>query len=104
MGIPDALPPPSSDPRLLRRRLVLARAGSRARPGPGGLRLPAVGVLEKYPADAGLVLFVLFMLSSTAFDGFHSTIQWLKGYWEVLSPQIRWVDTAWLSPCFFVNS
>lgn len=76
---------------------LLGQMSMRARPGTGGLRMPAVGVLEKYPADAGLILFVLFMLSSTAFDGFHSTIPWLKAYWEVLYPRISWVDTAWTS-------
>jgi hypothetical protein len=76
---------------------LLGQMSVRGRPRPGGLRLPAVGVLEKYPADAGLILFVLFMLSSTAFDGFHSTIQWLKAYWEVLYPRISWADTAWMS-------
>jgi hypothetical protein len=51
--------------------------------------------LRRPPADLGLILFVLFMLSSTAFDGLHSTAAWAAGYWKVVYPQISWVDTVW---------
>jgi hypothetical protein len=41
--------------------------------GKVALRPPFVGLLEGKAVDFSLLLFVLFMLSSTAFDGFHAT-------------------------------
>lgn len=41
------------------------------------LRLPFVGLLEEKPHHISLVIFILFMLSSTAFDGLSETIVWL---------------------------
>jgi hypothetical protein len=34
------------------------------------------------------VLFILFMLSSTAFDGLHSTLPWVSLYWKHFYPGI----------------
>jgi hypothetical protein len=43
--------------------------------------------LVKQPADhASLLLFVLFMLSSTAFDGIHETLPWTKIFWAGVYP------------------
>lgn len=42
------------------------------------LRPPLVGLLKEKPEHFSLLLFILFMLSSTAFDGFKSTAHWLK--------------------------
>lgn len=44
------------------------------------LRTPFVGLIQEKAENLSLVLFILFMLSSTAFDGFHSTTTWIK--WE----------------------
>jgi hypothetical protein len=41
------------------------------------LRPPFVGLLIGKAEHFSLLLFILFMLSSTAFDGFRSTIQWI---------------------------
>jgi hypothetical protein len=53
-------------------------------------RRPLVGALEATPSDAGLVVFVLFMLSSTAYDSLHDTQLWTGLFWKtaltVLSP------------------
>lgn len=40
------------------------------------LRPPVVGLLKGKAERFSLVLFILFMLCSTAFDGFRSTVQW----------------------------
>lgn len=40
------------------------------------LRLPFAGLLEQKSARFSLLLFILFMLSSTAFDGFRGTTAW----------------------------
>jgi hypothetical protein len=58
-------------------------------PGPAGrirLRQPFIGLLQE-PADHfSLLLFVLFMLSSTAFDGVHDTRPWVVLFWKYLYP------------------
>jgi hypothetical protein len=54
------------------------------------LRLPFVGLLEQ-PADhPSILLFVLFMLSSTAFDGVHETLPWVQVFWKYVYPVLAW--------------
>lgn len=55
-------------------------------------RVPFIGVLRFQPGDWGAVLFIMFMLSSTAFDGFHATVPWADTYWKGIYPQIAWID------------
>lgn len=50
--------------------------GSRLR-----LRAPFSGVLDAPAENFGLLVFVLFMLSSTAFDGLRETVVWQKIFW-----------------------
>jgi hypothetical protein len=78
------------------------------------LRRPFVGLLEE-PADHfSLLLFVLFMLSSTAFDGVHETVPWVglfwKGLYPLLSsmidlPYLAWVNVyyAWQWAMLFLS-
>jgi hypothetical protein len=50
------------------------------------LRQPFIGLLKE-PADHfSLLLFVLFMLSSTAFDAVHETLPWVQLFWKYLYP------------------
>lgn len=42
------------------------------------LRPPYVGLLKEKTTHASLLLFILFMLSSTAFDGFRGTSTWVN--------------------------
>jgi len=42
------------------------------------------GVLEGNADRMSLVLFVLFMLSSTTFDGMHETLVWMNVFWKYL--------------------
>jgi hypothetical protein len=52
------------------------------------VRQPFIGLLEE-PADHfSLLLFVLFMLSSTAFDGVHETRPWVLVFWKGIYPQL----------------
>lgn len=46
------------------------------------------GESDEHDRGLGFVLFVLFMLSSTAFDGLHSTLPWMKMYWNGLYPAL----------------
>jgi len=45
------------------------------------LRAPFVGLIQTRAESFSLLLFVLFMLSSTAFDGLHATAAWFKLFW-----------------------
>ncbi|MEK6787760.1 MAG: hypothetical protein AABY68_02265 [Pseudomonadota bacterium] len=53
-------------------------------------RWPGAGLLASRPSSLSEVLFILFMLSSTAFDGFHATQAWALVFWQdifaLLSP------------------
>lgn len=60
------------------------------------LRVPFSGLLEEQPRDFGLVVFVLFMLSSTAFDGLHGTQPWVNFYWSQVNPHL--VERLGLEP------
>ena len=54
-------------------------------PGPGRsvvLRQPFIGLLKEKASHFSLLLFVLFMLSSTAYDGIHETLPWVKIFWK----------------------
>ena len=53
------------------------------------LRLPFVGLLKERAESLSLVLFTLFMLSSTAFDGFKETVYWFRFYWKFLDEFMR---------------
>lgn len=51
-------------------------------------RTPFTGLLEERADHMSLVLFILFMLSSTAFDGLHATQPWVAIFWKSIYPQI----------------
>jgi hypothetical protein len=57
-------------------------------------RAPFIGLLDEPASHMNLVLFILFMLSSTAFDGLHSTLPWVSLYWKSIYPDIA----PWLRP------
>ncbi|WP_091532839.1 hypothetical protein [Fontimonas thermophila] len=60
----------------------------------GGLRLrmPFSGLLQTRAESWSLVVFVLFMLSSTAFDGLRATVPWYRLFWGDATGLL----TAWL--------
>lgn len=45
------------------------------------IRWPCSGLSENPPKQLSLLLFLLFMLSSTAFDGIKSTSAWVEFFW-----------------------
>jgi hypothetical protein len=53
------------------------------------LRAPFVGLLDGRADHFSLLLFVLFMLSSTAFDGIHDTVPWVGLFWKGLYPVLN---------------
>ena len=52
------------------------------------LRAPFVGLLERPAGHLSLLLFVLFSLSSTAFDGLHETLPWVEIFWKSIYPML----------------
>src|SRR5206468_3819786 len=49
---------------------------------------PFVGLLDEPAEHWSLLLFVLFMLSSTAFDGIHETLPWVNVFWKDIYPAL----------------
>jgi hypothetical protein len=58
------------------------------RPDRVQVRQPFIGLLAEPAGDVSLLLFVLFMLSSTAFDGVHETRPWVLIFWKGIYPQL----------------
>lgn len=56
-------------------------------------RWPFAGLLEARDHQVSLVVFILFMLSSTAFDGLHEAKPWVELYWDVF---FRHVLSQWV--------
>jgi hypothetical protein len=52
------------------------------------LRPPFIGLIEETADHPSIVLFVLFMLSSTAFDGVHQTLPWVQVFWKRIYPAL----------------
>lgn len=62
-------------------------------PGRLRLRVPFAGLLEPRATDYGLIVFVLFTLSSTAYDGLRETLPWVNLFWgdplNILKPLLH---------------
>src|SRR5689334_9013214 len=69
--------------RLVAKMAPLEYASGRLR-----LRQPFVGLLEETADHPSLLLMVLFMLSSTAFDGVHETLPWVQVFWKQIYPPL----------------
>lgn len=52
------------------------------------LRPPFIGLLKESADHFSLLLFILFMLSSTAFDGFRITLVFYRLYWDQIPESI----------------
>jgi hypothetical protein len=82
------------------------------------LRRPFIGLIEETADHPSILLFVLFMLSSTAFDGLHETLPWVQVFWRYVYPPLTWAidqpysvfvrlyydwqwGTLWLSPIIY---
>ncbi|TJY58823.1 hypothetical protein E4T66_14575 [Sinimarinibacterium sp. CAU 1509] len=71
------------------------------------LRAPFAGLLQSSAHSWSLLLFVLFMLSSTAFDGLRATVPWFLLFWGDATGLLeRWIGTqpiyayVWLRPYY----
>ena len=63
-------------------RLIALMAPVDYAPGRLRLRMPFAGVMEQRATHTSLLVFLLFMLSSTAFDGLRATVPWMKLFWH----------------------
>jgi hypothetical protein len=52
---------------------------------------PFAALTDTTAEHPSLLLFVLFMLSSTAFDGAHETLPWVQMFWKYLYPVLTWI-------------
>jgi hypothetical protein len=76
-------------------------SGNHDRPYQIRLRKPFVGLLHDSAEHVSLLLFVIFMLSSTAFDGAHETLPWVGIFWKGIYPALAAViDQPYF---FFLN-
>ena len=58
------------------------------------LQQPFVGLVKDRPTEVGLLAFVLCILSTTAFDGFHETAPWVDGFWvHIYQSLTRWTGS-----------
>jgi hypothetical protein len=53
------------------------------------LRWPMTGVFDERPESMSLVVFVLFMLAGTTYDGMHQTLFWKGIFWHHLLPGLQ---------------
>jgi hypothetical protein len=53
------------------------------------LRRPLSGASRRRADDTSLVVFILFMLSSTTYDAIHETYLWIGWYWQRLLPLLQ---------------
>lgn len=74
-------------------RLVGHMAPLYQQPGSGlRWRMPFAGLQQARADHFSLIIFILFMLSATAFDGLRSTVPWFKLFWTDPSGLIQgWV-------------
>lgn len=83
-------------------RLVALMAPVSWQQGRMQLRIPFSGLLGLRAESNSLVLFILFMLASTAFDGLHSTAAWVALFWaDPLGVMTVWLGKA---PIYFYQS
>jgi hypothetical protein len=65
------------------------------------VRPPFAGLLSAHAEHISLLVFVLFMLSSTAFDGVHETRPWVEMFWQGIYPALAAHDarnyTFWVA-------
>ncbi len=50
------------------------------------LRWQFAGLLGRTPDHGSLVFFIVCMLATTAYDGFHETVPWLRFFWSTFIP------------------
>ncbi len=72
------------------------------------LRWPFVGLLDEEAEHFSMLVFILFMLSSTAFDGLRETALWFSLFWKDPTGLFTWIigehpiyTYGWIRPWYF---
>ena len=66
------------------------------------MRAPFFRLSEGVPDHFSLLLFILFMLSSTAFDGIHETLPWTDFFWGNIYPLLEPLGSGRSQPYLFL--
>ncbi|MGA2551580.1 MAG: hypothetical protein ABSF50_15615 [Burkholderiaceae bacterium] len=72
---------------------------------PGALRIelrkPFIGLILEPATEISALVFVLFMLSSTALDGAHETLPWVGLFWKGIYPFLAGIGAGLEQPILF---
>jgi hypothetical protein len=68
--------------------LQIVRNADPAQPAVRRWRMPFSGLLEEETESSSLLVFILFMLSSTAYDGLHQTRPFVTSFWQEIYPHV----------------
>jgi hypothetical protein len=66
------------------------------------LRQPFMGLVKDDAREFSEVLFILFMLSSTAFDGVRETLPWVQIFWREIYPLLTPLGAGLKQPYLFL--
>jgi hypothetical protein len=66
------------------------------------LRQPFMGLVQHQADHFSLLLFILFMLSSTAYDGVRETLPWVQIFWKQIYPLLTPLGSGMQQPYLFL--
>jgi hypothetical protein len=82
---------------------IVAKIGVIERRGPRiVLRPPFIGLAQEQADHFSLLLFILFMLSSTAYDGLHETLPWMEVFWKQIHPLLEPLASGMKQPYLYL--
>jgi hypothetical protein len=83
-------------------RIVAMIAPVEKRDGKIVLRQPFMGLVTEDAKDFSALIFILFMLSSTAFDGIRETLPWVQIFWREIYPLLTPLGAGMKQPYLFL--
>ncbi len=83
-------------------RIIAMIAPLEKRDGRIVLRQPFMGLVRHDAREFSELLFILFMLSSTAFDGIRETLPWVQIFWRDIYPLLAPLGSGMKQPYLFL--
>lgn len=83
-------------------RIVAKIAPFERRDGRVRLRQPFMGLAQEPAEHSSLLVFILFMLSSTAFDGVRETVPWVQIFWKQIYPLLTPLAAGMKQPYLYL--
>jgi hypothetical protein len=83
-------------------RIVALISPFERRDGRVVLRQPFMGLVQHQADHFSLLLFILFMLSSTAYDGVRETLPWVQIFWKQVYPLLTPLGAGMAQPYLFL--